>query len=142
MTIFDNKMMNTQYTYHKSKQKKWLLTVTLLFSIFSILGYSGNLQSKNKQTTQTELVISSNYKPYKQHAVSYKKVYNSIVCNDYITSTSCSWKNAILSYNQQTKIRYNNISRQFNSYKAADCFLNVKTIPQSSDEDIFATFIG
>ena len=50
-------MMNAQFTYHKDKLTKWLLTVTVLFSIITFSGYAGNYQSKQQQATQTELVI-------------------------------------------------------------------------------------
>lgn len=128
-------MTNTQFTYHKDKLTKWLLTITLFFSIFTFLGYANNYQSRQQQATQTELVVSNNHKNCKR-TTSFKKAFELISCNATLISTYKNWTNALLTYNQQTKIKLDNISRQCCSHKSADHFLQVKTIPQSSDEDI------
>ena len=141
MTTFDNEMMNAEFTYHKDKLTKWLLTVTLLFSIFTFSGYAGNSQSRQQQTTQTELVISSNHKTCKR-TISYKKAIVLIRCNDFLISPYKCWTNTLSTYNILTKVKFDSISRQFCSQKSANSFLPVKTIPQSSDEDFFVTFIG
>jgi len=135
-------MMNTQYTYYyKDRLTKWLLTVTLLFSIFTFSGYAGNSQSRQQETTQTELVVSNNHKICKQ-AISYKKGLELISFISPLNSSDKNWINSLITYNILTKVKLDNISRQFHSHKSADHFLQVKTIPQSSDEDIFDAFIG
>lgn len=140
-TTFDIEMMNTQFTYQKDKLKKWLLTVTLLFSIFTFSGYASNHQSREQHTTQTELVISSNHKTCKQ-TVSYKKAFDLTSSNDFLINPYKSRTNTLFTYNILTKVKFDSLSRQFYSHKSTTPFLQVKTIPQSSDEDIFATFIG
>ncbi len=141
MTTFDNEMTNTQFTYHKDKLTKWLLTVTLFFSILTFSGYAGNSQSRQQQATQTELVISNNHKTCKR-TISFKKAFELTSCNDFLINPYKNWTNTLFTYNLLTKVKLDSISRQFCSYKSADHFLQVKTIPQNSDEDIFATFIG
>jgi hypothetical protein len=132
--------MKTQYSY-KDRLKKWLLTVTLLFSIFTISGYSGNSQSRPLETTQIELVASNNPKIYKR-SVSYKKGIELFHFISPLNSSYKNWANALFTYNILTKVKLNTISRQFYSHKPANHFQQVKTIPQSADDDIFATFIG
>ena len=141
ITIFDSEIMNTQFTYQKDKLKKWLLTVTLLFSIFTFSGYASNQQSREQHTTQTELVISSNHKTCKR-TVSYKKAFDLTSSSDFLINPYKSWTNALFTHKIITKVKLDSLSRQFYSHKSAAQFLQVKTIPQSSDEDIFATFIG
>ena len=134
-------MTSTQFTYHKDKTTKWLLTVTLFFSIFTFSGYAGNSQSRQQQATQTELVISNNHKTCKR-TISFKKAFELISCNDFLISPYKNWTNTLFTYNLLTKVKLDSISRQFCSHKSADHFLQAKTVSQSSDEDIFATFIG
>lgn len=141
MTTFDNEMMNAQFTYHKDKLTKWLLTVTLFFSIFTFSGYAGNSQSRQQLATQTELVISNNHKTCKR-TISFKKAFELTSCKDFLINPYTNWTNTLYTYNLLTKVKLDSISRQFCSHKSADHFLQVKTIPQNSDEDIFATFIG
>ncbi len=133
-------MMKTQYPSYKNRLTKWLLTVTLLFSVFTFSGYAGNSQSRQLETTHTELVVSSNPKIYKR-AVSYKKGMELILFSPLISSDK-NWVNTLLTYNLLTKVKLDTISRQYYSHKPVNHFLQVKTIPQNSDEDIFATFIG
>jgi len=133
-------MTNTRYTYHKDKLTKWLLTVTMFFSIFTFSGYAGDSQSRQQQPTQTEIVIS-NHKTWKR-TIPFKKAFERISCNDFLVSNCKNWTNTLFTYNILTKVKLDSISRQFCSHKPAGHFLQVKTIPQSSDEDIFTTFIG
>jgi len=133
-------MKNIQLTY-KDKLTKWLLTITLLFSVFTFSGYASNSQSRQQQATQTELVISNNHKTCKR-VISYKKYFELISYNDFLISTYISWANTLFTYNILTKVKLDSISKQFYSYKSTGRFLQVKTIPKSSDEDIFVTFIG
>jgi hypothetical protein len=139
ITIFDNEMNTTQYPY-KDRLTNWLLTVTLLFGIFTFSGYAGNSQSRQFETTQTELVVSNNPKIYKQ-TISFKKGIELINFSPLISSDK-NWTNALIAYNLLTKVKQDNLSKQYYSHNPANHFLQVKTIPQSSDEDIFATFIG
>ncbi|SHG66412.1 hypothetical protein SAMN05443549_105273 [Flavobacterium fluvii] len=133
-------MMNTQYPY-KDKLTKWFLAVTLLLGIFAFSGYANNLQSRQLQTTQTELVVSNNHKICKR-AISYKKGIELSLFISPQNSFDKNWANALITHNLLTKVKLDTISRQFYSHKPANLFLQVKTIPQSSDEDIFATYIG
>ncbi|GAA0886506.1 hypothetical protein GCM10009120_51050 [Sphingobacterium siyangense subsp. cladoniae] len=128
-------MTNAQFTYHKVKLTTWLLTVTLLFSIFTFSGYVGNNKPRHQQAPQTELLISINHKPCRQ-AFSYKKVFELIRTNEFSISSYKSWTNTLLTYNILTKVKIDSISKQFRFHMFAECFLSVKTIPQGSEEDI------
>lgn len=134
-------MTNTSHKYHKKTLLKWLLTVTLLFSVFSFSENANNFQLNNLQNPQIELVLSYNNESNKK-TVSYSKLFNVIVCAKSTTCIFCNWISTILNYNQQLKIKFQYLLEQFNSYKSTNHFLNVKIISQNSDEDIFATFVG
>lgn len=133
-------MTNTQFASHKDKLTKWLLTATMVFSIFTFAGYAGNSQLRQQQATQTELVISNNDKTCKR-TISYKKAFELISFNT-LNRSDKNWTSALFTFNILTKVKLDNISGQFYSHKPANHFLQVKTIPQSSDEHIFARFIG
>jgi hypothetical protein len=141
MNTFDSKMRNIKHTYHKIKLTNWLLTVTLFFSFFTFSGYAGNFQSIQQKPTQTELVISNKRKSCKQ-VISYRKAFGLLIDNEFLISPYKNWTNALYAYNILTKVKFDFISKQFNFLTFVDRFLQIKTIPQSSDEDIFATFIG
>lgn len=134
-------MMNTKYPYYKDKLTKWFLAVTLLFSIFTFSVYAGNSQSRQLGTTKTELVVSNNPIICKR-AVSYKKGLELIRFISPLNSSDKNWINSLFTYNILIKVKLDNISRQFYSHKPANHFLQIKTNPQSSDEDLFATLIG
>lgn len=129
-------MTNARYTDFKSKLTQWLLRVTLIFAIFTVSGYAGNSEPIQQKGVQTELVISGNYKASKR-TISYIKAFKLIRYNDQLTSTCNSWINTLFTYNILTEVKFNSISRQFYSHRSASRFLPVKTIPQSTDEDIF-----
>ncbi len=133
--------MNTKFTNHKDRLTKWLLTVTLLFNIFTFSAYAGNSQSRQQQTAQTELVISNNHKTC-ERTISFQKALEFCSFNDFIINPDKNWTNALFAYNHLTKVKLDNNSRQFYSHKHTDNFLQVKTIPQSSDENTFVIFIG
>jgi hypothetical protein len=141
MTTFDNEMKNVQFTYLKDKLTKWLLTVVLFFSIFTFSGYDGNSQSRQQQATQTELVISNCHKTCNR-TISYKKAFGLFSYNNFFISPCKNWTNTLFTYSILTKVKLDSISSQFYSHKPAFHFLQVKTIPQISDEDNFVTFIG
>jgi hypothetical protein len=141
MNTFDSKMRNTKHTYHKIKLTNWLLTVTLFFSFFTFSGYGCNFQSIQQKPTQTELLISNMRKSCKQ-VISYRKAFGLLIDNEFLISPYKNWKNILHGYNLLTKVKFDSILKQFNFLKFVDHFLQIKTIPQSSDEDIFATFIG
>lgn len=134
-------MTNTHFTYPKEKLIKLLLTVTLLFSIFTFSGYAGNYQSKQQQKAQTELVISSKHKTFKR-ALSCKKAVELLSCKDCLVRTYCGLTDRLFACNLLAKVNFVSVSRQFCSHGSATRFLQVKTIPQSSDEDAFLPFIG
>lgn len=137
---FAIEMVNNQLTYPK-KLLKWLLAVTLFFNFFAFSGYFGNSSKGTQQATQTEQVFSKNYKSSKR-TVSYKKAVE--LSNLYITEKNSNkyWANAILAYNTSTKVKSNFIKRQLCSIIPAKRFLQIKTFPQSSNEDNVSAIIG
>jgi hypothetical protein len=134
-------MTSNRPTYYKGKLTKWLLTVTLFFSIFTFTGYAGHSQPGRQQATQTERVLSNHHKTCKR-TISYKKAFAPSSCNDFIISPYKNWTNTLFTYHLLTKVAFGSMSMRFLSQKPARHFLREKTIPQSSDEDIFTTFIG
>lgn len=134
-------MKNTGFTYHKRKLTKCLLTVALFFSIFSFSGFASNSHSILQQETQTEIVISKILKNSKRE-ISYIKAIELNSCNDFLLIPSKNWTYTLLAYNIHTKVKFDNISLQFCSYKSSTRFFHAKTIPHGSDEDVFLSLVG
>lgn len=132
--------MNSKLTYHKDKLTKLLLAVALFLSIFTFSGYAGNSQSRQQLVVKTELVFSTNYKICRS-SISYKKASEPIYSNFSSISFYKNWTNTLFAYDILTKLKLDSILRQA-CPRPVGHFLQVKTIPQSSDEGILSTFAG
>jgi hypothetical protein len=140
MSILNIEMKNNQYTYHSFKLTKWLLTVSLLFSIFAFTGYAGNYQLVQQQSTQIVLVIS-NDQPACSCIILYQKEFVFSGANESLNCLRKNWTNTLIVYNVLTKVKLDNISKQFYANDPACCLLQVKTIPQSFSENVLITLI-
>jgi hypothetical protein len=126
------KMVN--FTYYKSKLTKWVVTLSLFFSIFAFSGNGHNSNSFSRSKIQTELVCSNNYKATKRNT-SYRKALAVSYVNEYLFTTHKYKAQALLLYNILAKIKFDNISKKFHSIQIAKKFILKKTIPQDSNED-------
>ena len=77
-------MTNDTITYQNGKISKLLLSIALLFGVFSYTGYSINYQSKLVQAVKTELVVKNNAS-FKR-CVSYKSLIKFFSRNDFSRS--------------------------------------------------------
>jgi hypothetical protein len=128
-------MINAEYTYPKDKLTKWMLTISLFFSILSFSTYDGYSHTNQQQTTKTELVISSKGNICKW-TVSYKSTIGLINTNSLLIWTIKNWSNTLSAYSIITKVRFDSISRQFCMNRSATRFIQIKTIPKSSEEEL------
>jgi hypothetical protein len=82
-------MINISDTYHKDRLSKILLSVAVLFSIFSFTGYGSNTQASLERAVNTEIVVkkASSVK----RCISYKRIsaFYKIheVSKDYLSRT-------------------------------------------------------
>lgn len=129
--------MKTQLRYPKSKLSNFLLVISIFFSVLTFSGNSGNSKSQEQQTTKTELVFSDNYKTGKR-IISYKKgIALSPEYNSFNKSKECE-KPALSVYNKLTKVKFEANSKQLYSFKPAEPFFQVKTIPQNSTTEFYS----
>lgn len=133
--------MNTCFTFRKDPALKWLLAVTMLFSIFTVSGYAGNAGPKQQQATQTELVLSSFHKAAGR-TISYKRALGLLYATVPAIHPGSNWKNTLFACNLLGKVKLDRISGQYRASTPGISPAQVKTIPQSSDEDVTALFIG
>ena len=77
-------MTNNTNTFQNGKISKLLLSIALLFGVFSYTGYSINYQSKLVQAVKTELVVKNNAS-FKR-CVSYKSLLKFFNRNDFSRS--------------------------------------------------------
>jgi len=130
-----------KHTDQNNMMTKWLLTVTLLISIFSFSGYSDHYPSRLQNTTKTELVTSNHHKLGKRTA-SINKVVENIRFHGPFYRYYNSLEYQLFSYNILTKVKLDNIKKQYYPYKSANLYLHIKKHTPSSDEDIFLPFLG
>ena len=131
--------MNNKTIYRKNKLTKYLLTISMLFSVFTFYGFVGQSISQQHKTTQTELVFSS--KKTLKKKVFYKKAV-SLSLESVLNSSLTYFKNVLMSYNVLTKVAFNSVSKKTQSFELINIFLQRKTIPQISDQDNFLFLIS
>lgn len=128
-------MRNSQATYQKTRSVKYcLLALALLGAIFTFSGYFAGATSFRQEAARTEVVSfgSQVYKP----TVSYKAA----IAHCYRISAPANYlqhllSQVILHYSSLAKTRFDNSVWQAFSIDLNTCFEQLKTIPQSSDED-------
>jgi hypothetical protein len=128
-------------TYHHIKLNKWLLLVTLLFSIFNLSGNVNDYQSQLRQKTQTELLLSSKQKSGNQ-LISYKKALELSSFHNLIKYPNISWINTFHFDNITTLEKLKTNLKHCYAHNNAIFFFHSKTFPQSSDEDVVVPFLG
>lgn len=138
--IFANEMITARYIYHKNKLTNWLLAATLFLSVFNASGYVGSYSAKQQQATQTELVIPNDLCKTFKRTASFKKAF---VTKHFYTPIHGlhNRADALFAYNVLNKVKLDRLSMQPELCSPASRFMPVKTIPQSSDEDLFIAFI-
>ena len=129
--------MNQRLTYHKQKLSKSLLALSLFVSVFIFSPSTENSQSQVQQSTQTELVLAKNNKTAKR-TISFLKAFQ----NKHLTSAEKYDIQALRMYNKLILVDLKTISKRLYSFKIPDRFVQIKTIPQGSDDPIFSFLIG
>jgi hypothetical protein len=134
--------MHSQLLSYKGSLKKWLLTTTLFFSLFNFSGYVGPTLSVQAQAVQTELVFSYNHHVTRQ-SVSFYSVYtDSCFTAAQVFARYHYPVEALAAYNRLISVKLKNSLKIGHQHLAADCFLQHKTIPQSSNEDSPLPLLG
>jgi len=134
-------MINFPFIFYKDNLSKFLLTLFLFVSIFACPGYIGNSKTFQQQKFQTELVCSNNNKAAKQ-TVAYKKSSVPLYKNVLFNRSHQVETNTLLLHNSIAKVKFKHISKQCCITRIAKRFLQIKTIPQSSNEDIPASILS
>ncbi len=133
--------MDIRFKQHKDRLTKWLLMVALFFGIFTFSGYSYGSSSTQKQATQTEVSIS-NLQQIGKQTISYQKASMLKALAEPIKYIYHNCANELFAYNSLIKVRLDNSSRPLYIQHPTSHFIQVKTIPQSSDEDTSQSLIG
>jgi hypothetical protein len=122
----------------KSLLAKWLLISTLFVGLFAFTA-PGGPSSLQQQKAQIELVFSNRVKSgyrtayYKLRVVRSQSAFN---------RTCIQYSNTISAYGRLSKVKFDQLSQQPVFVSTCCLFRQVKTIPQSSGEDISAFLIG
>lgn len=126
--------------YNRNKLASWLIRITLVFSVFAFPGYPGNANPAFLQKPQTELFVSKKHHCTRQ-TISFKKAIDYLPTVSPLTLTD-SQKIASSNYNRLSKVKFDSLTKSCHSYPLPISCFQVKTIPQSSDEENDAALKG
>ena len=132
-------MTDRYFTYYKNGFLKWVLAITLFLSLWTLPGYARNAKIHEVPKSQKELILSE--RKTTKSAVSYRKVY-SLLCLKSIRADlyKNSFDTVLLIHDALAKNTFQHASDKLCSDALFCGFQQVKTIPQSSDEDLSKTF--
>lgn len=110
---------------------KLLFKVLIFLSVF---GYVGIPQSFIPNSTQTELVLSSERKVSTRN-FSYSRVFDLELRNCVSNYTRKKEAIALLTYNKLSKVDFDNISRKFFCFHKTEWFLRNEILPSNFTDD-------
>jgi len=129
--------MNQYHWRHKTKLAKWLLVAALFCSLFAFLG--GDIYSQDRQqlATKTELVAATG-----QEITQRGFVYNKVSIKRLFISHRNNYTTTLLSYNSLIITIIRLFCNRQAAFTKANTFVQIKTIPISSDELHLPTLRG
>ncbi len=131
--------MTNHKTYHASRLSNWFLIAAFVLSVFSFSGYVGNDKTQLK-TTQTEFV--SSYKTKKvRRTLSLTKAFAFVYSEIPPLSILGYETHFLIAFNRLIKTQIDHSTKQCLSFKSIEQ-LHIKTIPQSTNEDIASALLG
>ncbi len=134
-------MVDNKHIPVKGKLSKWLLTVTLLASIFTFSGFIGNSPPKQQPYRNTELVFS--FSSNAKRTISFERVLTKFYGNVISDSFSKSVINEVLLlHTRLAKTRFDYLAKQIFTAKLAVRFTHLKTIPHNSDKEFIDSHQG
>jgi len=133
---FPIKLIKTLLKYCEDNFSKWLLTVAMLLGVFAFTGYNNKRTLFNNVKAQTELVCAVKTSN-KIFTVAFKKVIatsNRHHFSDFVGNHSTT---LLLTYSKLIKVKFDSISKLYQSIDQAHKFVQVKNIPSHSGKDVF-----
>ncbi len=133
-------MTDRHFTYYKNNFLKWLLAITLFISLWTLPGYARKSTIHMVPKNQNELILSTT--KTSKSGVSYRKVFR-LICLKAIRANlyKNSFGTVIPIHNALAKNTFQHVSDKLCSFVPFYGFRQLKTIPQSSDEDFFMVFL-
>lgn len=131
-------MKNSQATYQKQRSLKFcLLALALLCAVFTFSGYFAGANSFRQEAVRTEVASSDNqtYKPNISYSQAIAHCYRISAPANYLQHLLSQ---VILHYGSLAKTRFDNSVWQAFSIDLRTCPNQMKTFPQSSDEDFLS----
>ena len=132
--------MLQQTTYQKHSLTKLFFALAFLISPYFTPGYVNYTTAFLQQKAKTEVVVS-----YKAKIPNWIKSFHkksnpkSITKPPALKNYSADF---LLAFNKLTKVRFDNLKQHSFLIKSPGCFYPLKTVPQSSNENDFISFIG
>jgi hypothetical protein len=133
-------MIAKPYTYHTKLLTRWLLTLTMVLSLFTVSGIAGQF-SQQEQKTQTELVVTANSSTLKR-AVYYQLPGAHAATGEYLKPDLLNQAYLISYLNQLVKLEFDRLLVQFTVYKVHFQSHLLQITPHYSDGEGHSFFIG
>ena len=133
-------MIYSFLTTHKTLFSKWLLTVSLFFSLLSFYSYTNPYSVQKPQIAQTEWVNSFKNKTFNCF------VFNKIIAlnfpaNNEFNDLKTNKTYFLIAYNRSIKTQFNTALKDYYSFISTN-YRQIKTIPQSDKSAVSPSKIG
>ena len=112
--------------------KKWILTVTILFSIFNFSGYVSHIPYEHAKAVQTQLISSFRYHAPKR-VISLKRALAGSSAS--ANAPDRDFPLALAAYNTLIQVEISRVLKFVDFPACVHLLFQSKTIPQSSRED-------
>ncbi|MDN5215381.1 hypothetical protein QQ020_25100 [Fulvivirgaceae bacterium BMA12] len=134
-------MMRHPHMNYPAKIAKWLLAITMLFSLSAYSGYAGCSQKPSGESVKTELVIARYQNVAKPVSSRY---FQTGICKTKVVAGfyQHNFCLASLIYSQLFIASFNTFSKEAFCIRQPKNFHTQKTIPQSSEEEPTHLFRG
>lgn len=112
--------------------KKWILTVTILFSIFNFSGYVSHIPYEHAKAVQTQLISSFRYHAPKR-VISLKRALAGSSVSANVADRN--YPKVLAAYNTLIQVKISRVLKFVDFPACIHLLFQSKTIPQSGRED-------
>ena len=128
-------MLKSQKIESKGRLLKWLMNLTILFSLFAFSGYVADNRICQQSPRQTELIVSTSIN--NKRTVTFKRLLTeSRVIASYSSNWTYKVNASLLQYERLIKTKLDNNSKWLVSFKKPVKILKTKYTPRNADEII------
>lgn len=122
------------------KLSKWFLMLPLFLSVFAFSGFTGVSQSLQQKDRQTELVLSNKYKVAKR-TILFKRALSSEYKSCTLKNSVAYQANYLFVFNCLDHVNFKSQIKQFYSFYSDIHYIQIRTNPESPDEECISSIM-